>query len=109
MVTTTARSKRYFEKKGFIVAHVEKFNHYTMRRIDVFGFGDLLVSMPGFGFALVQCTTTAHLAEREAKIRAESRAFIFMESGGRILLHGWAKKGPRGKRKTWQLTEREIK
>jgi len=109
MVTTTARSKRYFEKQGFIVAHVEKFNHYTMRRIDVFGFGDLLVCEPDFGIALVQCTTMGHLAEREAKIRDEYRTYTFLESGGRILLHGWAKKGPRGKRKTWQLTEREIK
>ena len=66
----------------------------------------------GFGAALVQVTSSAHVPERARKIMDTEdirlNAIVWLNAGGRILLQGWSKKGPRGKRKVWTLMQREI-
>lgn len=104
------RSLKHFRDAGFIVHKTEHWNAFAKRRIDCFGFGDLLVAGPVFGLiALVQVTTTANLAARRKKAMAIPALRIWLASGGRFLLHGWSKRGPRGKRKRWELTQQEIK
>lgn len=117
----SARSQQWFRKAGYICANVEKRLHIPgapwPRTVDCFNFGDLLVAKAGFGVALVQVTASGMLARREAKILAmpvskadfRSVAVLWLQGGGRILLHGWAKRGARGKRKRWTLSEWEIK
>jgi len=51
-----------------------------------------------------QATTTANQAARVAKILALESAGAWWKAGGDIQVHGWGKKGLRGKRKLWQLT-----
>ena len=85
------------------------------RRIDAFGFGDLLacrmkamVLLPAItlsGIALVQTTTRANMAAHRVKILAIPEFQKWKNAGGIVLLHGWRKSGARGKRKTWQVTE----
>lgn len=120
-MTPSARSIDWLRKHGWIVCRVEQRLRIPgapfPRTLDAFNFGDLLAAKPGWGVALVQVTSTAHLAEREKKIlsltvsKKDDRgvAVEWIWSGGRILLHGWSKRGPRGKVKRWQLTEWEIK
>jgi hypothetical protein len=107
-VNPTARSIEYLRERGFIVHRVEHWNQFARRRIDAFGFGDLLIAKPNWGCALVQVTTNAHLAEHEKKMLDTPNLLVWLQADQRVLLHGWAKKGPRGGRKTWELTEREI-
>jgi hypothetical protein len=108
-VSTKGMSAKYFRERGCQVADVERHLPIPGKfvTVDAFGFGDLLVII-GARIALVQATTMANLAAREAKIRAipEHRAWLYAQ--GRILVHGWALRGKRGERKTWTLTEREI-
>jgi hypothetical protein len=121
---------QHFKKAGFIVARVEQRLHmpgqpFPVTR-DAFGFADLLIAKGGYGAALVQVTATGDMNRRIAKIGgspadasdekqtalakiAHINATIWLQSGNRIFVHGWAKRGKRGVRKVWTLTEREIK
>ena len=51
----------------------------------------------------VQTTTNAHVPERVRKIRSIPESMKWLESGGKIQVHGWSQKGARGKRKLWQV------
>lgn len=104
---------KHLRDLGYIVARVEQRIPKVYITKDAFGFGDLLATdgRPQNN-RLIQVTTTNHLSAREKKIRETEEiwnaAQLWMLSNGRIFLHGWAKKGPRGERKRWTLTEREI-
>jgi len=116
------RSLKHLRDAGWTCAIVEHWNLHAKIRQDLFGFGDILACEPGTdeaasriyntfggsGIALVQTTTQANAAARLAKIIAEPRAKTWLLVGGRIFLHGWRKIGPRGKRKLWDLKEREV-
>src|SRR5271155_4458070 len=131
LMTPTARSMKYFRDRGCIVAGVEKTLHmpgrpFPMKR-DAFGFGDLLVAVAGQqGIALVQVTDISSMSARRNKIThgiakeldepkrvaeaqaAQENARHWIGAGGRILLHGWGKRGARGKKKLWTLRREEI-
>jgi hypothetical protein len=110
-----ARSLRDLRDRGFLVADVEKRLPIPGKFVtrDCYGFGDLLIAGhdPKLGaplIGLVQVTSTGNMSAREKKIRALPEAARWLETGGAILLQGWSKRGKRGERKTWQLTERRI-
>ena len=103
------RSLAYLREQGYTAQVVERFNPYAKVRVDLFGFLDLVCIKSGVtGVLGVQTTSTPHLSEREKKILAIPEAVIWLSGSNRILVHGWSKKGKAGKRKLWQLTEREI-
>lgn len=121
-MTPTARSMKYLRERGWMVTRVEQRLHMPGHPFpitkDAFGFGDLLVCSLTDGIALVQVTSTGHMAAREEKIQSlihtipgyDSRPSysFWLVSGGRIFVHGWAKRGPGGERKLWTLTAHEI-
>jgi hypothetical protein len=114
-MTPTARSLALLRERGFLVARVEQRLPIPGKFVtrDCYGFGDLLIAGPddgnGFRFiALVQVTSTSNLSAREKKIRLLPEARKWLVYGGAILLHGWSKKGKRGERKVWTVTERRI-
>lgn len=113
-MSPTARSTEYLRKRGYTVCRVEQTLNMPGRpfgfKKDAFGFGDLLAcsSRPGIaGVALVQVTSTGNVGKRCEKIRSDPKVFPpateWLRSGGRIEVHGWAKRGPRGKRKRWSI------
>jgi hypothetical protein len=104
----TKRSLDLLREDGFTVAIVERWNPFAKVRQDLFGFIDLVAIAPTRGIIGVQTTTGDHMAERIDKIKAEPKAEIWLASGGRIIVHGWAKKGARGKRKLWECRQQEI-
>lgn len=109
-MTPSARSTKWLRDLGFIVCKVEQRLPIPGKFItrDAFNIGDLLVAKEGFGIALVQVTSMSNLAARERNAREIPELPKWLAAGGKFLMHGWAKKGPRGKRKTWQLVERTI-
>lgn len=115
-MTPTARSLDKLRKDGFTACVVEKwvpagpagFKGPIITR-DAFNFGDLLACRIGeTGAVLVQTTTNDHVATRIAKIRGIAEAGIWLASGQRILVHGWAKKGSKGARKLWTCRVVEV-
>lgn len=131
-MTPTARSMKYLRDHGYIACRVEQRLHMPKSPFpitkDAFGFGDLLVAKVGSPsyvdvdvshgppaiyrepgqIALVQVTSGSNHNARKEKIAAEPLAAKWKEAGGIIILHSWAKKGPRGKRKKWTLREEVL-
>ncbi|MFQ5589579.1 MAG: hypothetical protein ACE5HE_00310 [Phycisphaerae bacterium] len=97
----TIRSLRKLRKEGYFCAVVEKWNPYVKTRHDLFGFADIIAVLRN-DVVLVQTTSGAHVAARVSKILSLQSAALWLDSPNRhIVVHGWAKRGPRGKRKLW--------
>jgi hypothetical protein len=128
VTSPTARSLEVLRQRGYLADVVERRLAGTFVTKDLFGFIDVLAMQPGQwtidpdaavalkegrfipqpGLLAVQTTTVANQASRIKKILAEPRARAWLDCGCRIMVHGWALKGARGKRKLWVLTETAI-
>lgn len=96
-------------KKGYTVAVVEKWNAFVGIRQDLFGFIDLVAMHPEYqGLLGIQVTSQSHVAERIAKCLASKYFPLWLKCGNEFEVHGWAKKGPRGKRKLWEVSIRVL-
>jgi hypothetical protein len=119
----TARTLAEARKRGWGACVVEKWIPQKKRRLDAFGFGDILAVDPaGSGAILIQATSTPNMSSRVEKITTEPRAKdhpdgpggladkarVWLAAGNRILVWGWAKRGKAGERKLWTLREVEI-
>jgi hypothetical protein len=117
-MSPTARSLQHLRKQGALAQVVERYNPHAKRRIDLFGFIDI-IALLDMGTSVVpqwvqtlgiQTTTTGHISHRLEKLRTECADAMrwWLMAGNRLEIHGWAKRGARGKRKTWTLTERVV-
>lgn len=106
----TSRSLEECRKRGWLAHVVEKWIPHTRRRLDAFGFGDVLVMDGRPGSLLIQATSTPNMAARVTKIREEcaEAARAWLAAGNRIEVWGWAKRGKAGERKRWTLRTVEI-
>lgn len=110
MSSPTQRSLKKLRDEGWACQVVEKFNSFTKRRIDVFGYGDILAIRPG-EIALVQTTSGSNLRAREQKIKALPGFKAWHAAGGISVLHAW-RKIQRNGRKIWdcrELSTRQVK
>lgn len=110
MSSPTAMSMKYLREWGFSVHRVEYWNAFSRKRVDAYGFGDLLTASASEGIALIQVTTSSNMQARVSKIlnTRQMEAMRWLAAGGKIWVHGWGKRGARGKRKVWQLFKHEI-
>jgi hypothetical protein len=103
--STTQRSLRKLRDEGWTCAITEHWNQWAKVRQDLFGFGDILAFQGDVTMA-VQTTSGAHVGNRMQKIMASPIAKLWCSAGLRtIVIHGWAKRGPRGARKVWTCRE----
>ncbi len=108
-MTPTQRSLQKLRADGYIAASVEKWIAQIKQRKDVWGFGDLLACRVGeIGCTLIQTTTKSNMQARVQKIVGIAEAGIFLAAGNRIVVHGWSKKGAKGKRKVWVCDELSV-
>lgn len=108
MSSPTARSLAKLRKDGWTAATVEKWNGFIKRRNDLYGFGDIL-AFKGDVTLIVQSTSGGNVSARVEKIKLIPAADHWLQSETRrIVVHGWARQGPRGKRKLWTCREVEI-
>ena len=109
-MSPTQRSLADLRDNGWHPVVVEHFNHWTKRRIDLFGFADILAIKANEAPRLIQTTTGDHLAERRAKILKTEVAPLVLRSGFRIVLHGWSKYKVKrgGKAMVWRCREEEM-
>lgn len=107
-MSPTQRSKKLLEDAGWFVVITEKWNPWTKIRQDLFGWMDLL-AIKGDETLGVQTTTASHISARVAKIKSIPASALWLASPTRrIVVHGWAKQGPRGKRKKWTCKVIEV-
>jgi len=116
-MTPTARSLQYLRGRGYHAFVVERWNPYAKIRQDLGGFADIVAwgaprqpcpgesVWPWVGFVAIQAAVTGDLSKRAKKIAPSRPAADWIRAGGRVILIGWSLKGPRGKRKTWALTQ----
>jgi hypothetical protein len=117
----TQRSLALLRAQGYTVAKVEYWNPFpkradtdgsggpTGKRMDLFGFIDLVCLVPGeSGVLAIQTTSATHLAAHRTKALALPACELWLRCGNRIVLHGWAKRGAAGKHKLWQCRVVEV-
>lgn len=108
MSSPTQRSLKLLRSRGYLVAIVEKWNPYVKIRQDLFGFIDL-VAIKGNETLGVQTTTRGDINRRMEKIRNLPAAKFWADSSTRkIIVHGWAIMGAKGKRKKYECREIEM-
>jgi hypothetical protein len=104
-LSPTARSLATLRKEGWTAQVVEKFNPGARVRQDLFGCIDIVAIRPDRpGVLGIQACVTGDQAKRFCKVQSEPRIVTWKAAGNGMEVWGWSKKGPRGKRKTWQLT-----
>lgn len=106
-MSPTARSLKLLRERGYLAQVVERWNPGARVRIDLYGFGDIL-AIKGGETLMVQACTVGDQSKRIAKILAEPRARTWLCGGRTIEVQGFAKRGPRGKRKVWTASTKEI-
>jgi hypothetical protein len=111
VASPTARTLAQLRASGVLAAVVERWVAQARRRVDLFGFVDIVgIEQGKVGVLGVQATTTENISHRLDKLRAECAMAmrLWLEAGNRLEIHGWAKQGPRGARKLWTLTVRAV-
>lgn len=105
----TQRSLKLLREAGYQAAILERWNQFAHVRQDLWGFGDLIAAKASQnGSLLVQTTSTANMGARVKKILTIPEAQVWLAAGNQIIVHGWAKRGARGKRKLWECKVRPI-
>lgn len=107
-MTPTARTMKYLVADGYACAVVEKWNPFARIRQDLFGFIDLLAMKPNTPLLAIQVTSTSNISARIAKIEQSIYRDWWVSTGCRLEVHGWSKKGAKGKRKVWTLTKKVL-
>lgn len=107
-MTPTQRTLKRARELGFEAQVVEKWVPQARRRVDLFGCIDVIAVQPGVGIIGIQTTSGTNHSARMAKARAEPRLQTWLGAGGRFECWSWAKRGARGKRKTWELRREAL-
>ena len=102
-MSPTQRTLAYCRKQGWPAQVIERWVPQARRRIDLWGFGDVIAMDGEPGSLLIQATTTGNGLSRVRKILDECTALatIWLNAGNRIEVWGWALRGKAGKRKVW--------
>ena len=109
MSSPTQRTLATVRKSGWQACVVEKWVPQARRRVDAFGFGDLLAVHPTLRqIKLIQACARCDVSKRLTKIRTERReaASAWLDAGGVIEIWGWP--GPRIVRVVLKLTLDEV-
>jgi hypothetical protein len=106
MSSPTKRTMDYLRKHGSIIEVVERFNQFSKTRKDLFSCIDMVEIryMTSPVLVGVQATTDAMIQDHIRKCFSDivlPKLMAWMETGNQFEIWGWAKKGPRGKRKLW--------
>lgn len=108
-MSPTSRSLAHLRSLGYIAEVVEKTVPRTFIKKDFLGIFDILAIHPKApGILGVQTTSTSNVSARAKKMLASPNLDLWTNAGCEAVIHGWSKKGPKGKRKLWQLTERYL-
>lgn len=106
-MTPTARTLALLRRSGYVAEVVERWLPIPGKSVrrDLFGVGDILaVGTRERRLLLVQVTTRAHLAHRQAKARHSPGLKAWLAAGGRFQLHGWYRLGG-----GWQVKVVELR
>ncbi len=84
----TQRSLAHLRKEGYTVAITEHWNNFARRRVDLWGFCDLLALRKGETLC-VQCTSESNASARVKKIAEHENTPAVRDAGWSIWVMGW--------------------
>lgn len=90
MLSPTARTLALLRGEGWDAEVVEKWNHVTRTRKDLYGFIDI-VGVRDEETIGVQSTSYSNVSARIKKIQAEPKAVKWLRANNRIQVQGWRK------------------
>lgn len=103
MTSPTQLTLKRLRADGWMAAVVERWNQWSKIRQDLWGFVDI-VAIRGDDSLFIQCTTNDNVSKRIAKMKLLASPYmVHRPPNRRVEVWGWAKKGQRGKRKTWEV------
>ena len=109
MSSPTQRSLALLRKSWPLVQVVERWNAFAKRRIDLYGFCDVLCCGQDSILA-VQTTSGSNVSARFEKLRFLPSVTHWLQSPTRLIhIHGWATRGGKGKRKLWTCRTVELR
>lgn len=109
MTSPTARTLDLLRKQGYLAVVVERYNSFSMKRIDMYSIIDICAIRPDQpGVLGIQATSTSNLTARIKKAMESKELLVWLKAGNRFSCWGWSKKGKRGERKLWALRERDF-
>ena len=98
------QTRKRLEEDGYLVENVEKYNTFSRRKNDLWGFIDFLAIKRDTILA-VQVTSKDNMSSRRKKIAEHENVGKVREAGIRIELWGFYKE--KGKRE-WQLKVEDL-
>ena len=104
----TQRTLQRLRDDDWTAQVVEKWNPFAKIRQDLFGFVDVFAVRDDGRALLVQATSGSNHAARRVKLLANKNLRTCLLADLEVEVWSWAKQGPRGKRKTWQLRREAI-
>lgn len=98
---TTQKSVDELRARGYLTANVEKFNFYTKRKNDLYGFIDIMAIKKGKTLAVQTTSGRENAFHRIKKIEAHENYPKVKEAGWKIEVHGWRKLKKKNKDGSW--------
>lgn len=98
----TQLSMRELSARGYTAEVVEKYDFFTKRRHDLFGFIDIL-AVNDAGTLAIQATSASNVSSRRRKTNEHDNLPAVLAAGWDVRVWGWRKRSGR-----WEL-HRDIK
>lgn len=103
----TQRSLKLLRGEDYTAQVVEKYITWTQRRIDLFGFIDIVAMKAGSpGLLGVQTTSGSNLTKRIKKATALPECELWLLTGNSLEFHGWRKLKNLPGNKQWDCDRR---
>jgi len=90
-ISPTQNSLKRLRKAGYEAGVVEKWVPQARRRIDLWGFVDIVAVHPTAGLVMCQTTTAGNMASRMSKAAKIPAAGYCVSAGVTVEVHGWKK------------------
>lgn len=90
-MSPTERSLKKLREDGYTCEVVERWNHHTKQRKDLFGIIDILAIRKGEVLG-VQTTAASNVSARLEKISNSDLTPCVREAGIGLVVHGWGKR-----------------
>ena len=93
MTSTAARTITELRKKGYIAGNVEKYNTFSHKRNDLFGFIDIVAVHPTKGVLMIQATSGSNVSARIKKIAEDyaQELLLLRLANVSVQVWGWRK------------------
>lgn len=100
MSSPMERTLKKLRAEGATAMKVERWNPWSHRRQDLWGF-DVLALIPGrLGVTGIQVKSGKRKKDRDTLLNLPE-VRMWVQLGNRAEVWSWSKRGPRGKRKLW--------